>query len=269
MAITCPKCQSENPDDTIYCGKCAAPLTSAEEISITKTLITPTESLQRGSTFAGRYQILEELGRGGMGIIYKAKDSKLKRTVALKFLPQELTRDKEAKERFTLEAQTAAALSHPNICTIHEISEDEGKSFSSMEYVGGKSLRNKIDRGPIKIEDALDIAIQVAEGMEQAHKKGIIHRDIKSANIMVTDTGQAKVMDFGLAKVKGGALLTREGTTLGTVAYMSPEQARGEDVDNRSDIWSLGIVIYEMLSGQLPFIGGNPADHRPCFKEKT
>jgi dienelactone hydrolase len=163
--------------------------------------------------------------------------------------------DEEVRERFVLEARAAAALSHPNICTIHEIDEEEGRSFISMEYVEGQSLKERIKQGPLAPEKALDIAIQMAEGLEEAHKKGIIHRDIKSANIMVTEKGQAKIMDFGLAKVKGGTLLTREGTTLGTVAYMSPEQARGEEVDHRSDIWSLGVVLYEMLSGQLPFQG--------------
>jgi len=212
-----------------------------------------------GKVLADKYKVIEVAGKGGMGIVYKAKDTKLKRNVALKFLPPELTKDKEAKERFVLEAQAAAALSHPNICTIHEINEEEGKSFIVMEFVEGESLKAKIDKGPIEITEALDITIQVAEGMEQAHKKGIVHRDIKSANIMVTDAGQAKIMDFGLAKVKGGTLLTREGTTLGTVAYMSPEQARGEEVDHRSDIWSLGIVMYEMLSGQLPFMGDREA----------
>jgi serine/threonine protein kinase/dienelactone hydrolase len=177
----------------------------------------------------------------------------------LKFLPPELIQDEEIKERFVLEAQTAAALSHPNICTIHEIDEEEGKSFIAMEYVEGQSLRAKIEKGPLEIDEALNISMQVAEGLEEAHKKGIIHRDIKSANIMVTEKGQAKVMDFGLAKVKGATLLTREGTTLGTVAYMSPEQARGEEVDHFSDVWSLGVVMYEMLSGQLPFKGEREA----------
>jgi len=217
------------------------------------------EELSPGSTLADKYKIIEVSGRGGMGIVYRAEDTKLKRSVALKFLPPELIQNEEVRERFVLEAQTAAALSHPNICTIHEIDEEGGKSFIAMEYVEGQTLREKIEKGPLELGESLNISMQVAEGLEAAHKKGIIHRDVKSANIMVTDKGQAKVMDFGLAKVKGATLLTREGTTLGTVAYMSPEQARGKEVDNRSDIWSLGVVMYEMLSGQLPFKGDREA----------
>jgi serine/threonine protein kinase len=217
------------------------------------------EELRPGTELAHKYRIEDVVGRGGMGIVYKAEDTKLKRSVALKFLPQELTLDEEARTRFVLEAQTAAGLSHPNICTIHEINEENGKSFIAMEYVKGQSLKAKIESGPLEEQEALDIAVQVAEGLEEAHKKGIIHRDIKSANIMITEKGQAKVMDFGLAKVKGSTILTREGTTLGTVAYMSPEQARGEDVDRRTDIWSLGVVLYEMLSGELPFKGDREA----------
>jgi tRNA A-37 threonylcarbamoyl transferase component Bud32 len=219
----------------------------------------PIPELRPGIELAKKYRIEEVVGRGGMGIVYKAEDTKLKRHVALKFLPPELVHDEEAKERFILEARSAAALSHPHICTIHEIDEEEGRSFIAMEYVKGESLKDRIKKGPLQTDEALRIAIQVAEGLEEAHKKGIIHRDIKSANIMLTEKGQAKVMDFGLAKVKGGTLLTREGTTLGTVAYMSPEQARGEEVDHRSDLWSLGVVMYEMLSGDFPFKGDREA----------
>ncbi|MFX0198995.1 MAG: protein kinase [Candidatus Hodarchaeota archaeon] len=259
--MKCPKCQAEILDDSRFCSKCGTPIHPTEEIFIsqTRTILKPMEELRSGTALGNKYKIIEILGRGGMGIVYKAEDAKLKRNVALKFLPPELMRDEEAKERFVLEAQAAAALYHPNICTIYEITEEEGKSFIAMEYIEGQSLKAKIRKRPLQVEEALDIAIQVAEGLDEAHKKEIVHRDIKSANIMVTDRGQAKIMDFGLAKVKGGTLLTREGTTLGTVAYMSPEQARGEEVDHRSDIWSLGVVLYEMFSGKLPFMGDREA----------
>jgi serine/threonine protein kinase len=186
VATQCPKCQHENPEDSSFCGKCATSLKSAEAISITKTLITPKISLQNGSTVAGRYQIIEELGRGGMGIVYKAEDTKLKRTVALKFLPPELTHIPDVKDRFMREAQAAAALDHPNICTVYEFDEAEDANFISMAYIEGQSLRKKIESGPVELEEALNIAKQVAEGLEEAHKKGIVHRDIKSANVMVT-----------------------------------------------------------------------------------
>jgi predicted Ser/Thr protein kinase len=255
MGVKCPKCQHENPDDTLYCGKCAGPLKSAEGISITKTLITPTESLHKGSTFGGRYKIIEELGRGGMGVVYKAEDTKLKRTVALKFLPPELTHIPDVKERFIREAQAAAALDHPQICTVYEFDEAEEKTFISMAYIEGQNLKKKIESGPLEFEEALRIATQVAEGLQEAHKKGIIHRDIKSANIMLDERNLAKIMDFGLARKSDGTLITKDGTTMGTIAYMSPEQAQGEEVDHRTDIWSFGVVLYEMLTGQLPFKG--------------
>jgi len=255
MAITCPKCQHENPEDALYCSKCASPLKAAGGGDVTKTLITPKEILQKGSTVAGRYTIIEEPGRGGMGVVYKAEDTKLKRTVALKFLPPELTHIPEVHERFTREAQAAAALDHPNICTIYEFDQAEETSFISMAYIEGQSLKKKIESGPLELEEALGIAEQVAEGLQEAHKKGIVHRDIKSANIMVTERGQAKIMDFGLARVTESTLVTQEGMTMGTVTYMSPEQAKGEKVDYRTDIWSLGVVLYEMLIGKLPFRG--------------
>ncbi|MFQ5652060.1 MAG: protein kinase, partial [bacterium] len=202
------------------------------------------------------YKILEKLGEGGMGVVYRAQDTKLDRTVALKFLPPHLGHDEEEKQRFIHEAKAASALEHNNICTIHEIDETEdGQLFIVMGHYGGETLNKKIDRGPLSIEEALDIATQVAAGLEKAHEKGIVHRDIKPANIMVTEDGVAKILDFGLAKLHGRPRLTRAGTTLGTAAYMSPEQAKGSEVDARTDIFSLGAVLYEMLTGEIPFRG--------------
>ena len=255
--MKCSKCQFDNPDATNFCGKCGMPLTPDARMadSLTKTLETPVHVLKAGSLIAGKYSILEEIGHGGMGVVYKADDIKLKRSVALKFLPPHLMDSPELKERFLIEAQAAAALNHPNICVIHEVGESEERPYIAMEYVEGETLRERVRKGPLKTEEALDIAAQVAAGLGEAHHKGIVHRDIKSANIMVTNKGQAKVMDFGLAKLRGGSSMTKSQTTLGTVAYMSPEQARGRDLDQRTDIWSLGVVLYEMLSGKLPFRG--------------
>ncbi|MCH7962347.1 MAG: protein kinase [Bacteroidetes bacterium] len=202
------------------------------------------------------YKIIEKLGGGGMGVVYKAEDSKLDRFVALKFLPPELTRDEESKKRFIHEAKAASALEHTNICNIHEIDEtDDGQIFIVMSSYEGETLKKKIERGPLKIDNAIDITIQIAEGLVKAHESDIIHRDIKPANIFITNDGVVKILDFGLAKVVGQTQLTQLGTTSGTVAYMSPEQTKGEEVDNRTDIWSLGVVFYEMLSGTLPFKG--------------
>ena len=202
------------------------------------------------------YKIIEEIGRGGMGMVYKAEDTKLKRTVALKFLPSEFTHDQESKERFTREAHAASALDHNNICTIHEIDEtDDGQLFIVMACYEGKTLKEKIKDHKLKTKEAIDIAMQIAKGLQRAHKKGIIHRDIKPANIFITNDGNVKILDFGLAKLAGRAQLTKDSSTLGTVAYMSPEQISGEEVDHRSDIWSLGVVLYEMLTGDLPFKG--------------
>jgi serine/threonine protein kinase/tetratricopeptide (TPR) repeat protein len=200
------------------------------------------------------YKILEKLGGGGMGVVYKAQDIKLDRPVALKFLPPDLTRDPEAKERFVHEAKAASALQHNNICTVHDIEEtSEGQLFIVMDFYDGETLKKKIERRPLKIEEAADITVQILEGLAKAHEHGIVHRDIKPANIMVTRDGVAKIVDFGLAKLTGRTLLTKAGSTLGTAAYMSPEQARGESPDARTDIWSLGVTFYEMLIGHRPF----------------
>jgi tetratricopeptide (TPR) repeat protein len=257
LAIKCPRCNSDNTDSALYCNNCATSLTAAgkQSVSVTRTLETAANTLVPGTLFAGRYEIIEELGRGGMGIVYKAKDTKLDRTVALKFLPPEWTSDPQAKERFIREARAAAALDHPHICAVYEIDEAEGRMFISMAFVEGETLRKKIEQGPLNLEDTVEVGIQVVAGLKEAHLKGIVHRDIKSANIMVSDEGQAKILDFGLAKVRGGVLVTKEGATMGTVAYMSPEQARAETVDHRTDIWSFGVVLYQALTGQLPFHG--------------
>lgn len=202
------------------------------------------------------YKILEELGGGGMGVVYKAEDIKLKRKVALKFLPQDLTRDKKAKQRFIKEAQTASSLDHPNICNIHEIDETEnGQIFICMACYEGETLKRIIEKGPLEIDRIVDITQQVAHGLAKAHSQEIIHRDIKPANIFIPTDGHVKILDFGLAKLVGKSSLTKTGTATGTVAYMSPEQASGEEVSYETDVWSLGIVVYEMTSGQLPFKG--------------
>ena len=208
-----------------------------------------------GKTFS-HYKIIEKLGEGGMGVVYKAEDTKLKREVALKFLPPEFTRNPEAKKRFLHEAQAASSLQHRNICTIHEIDEtSEGQVFISMDFYKGESLKEKISRRPLPLNDVIDIASQLAQGLDKAHEAGITHRDIKPANILITEQNEVKIIDFGLAKLTDRTKVTRSGSTLGTVAYMSPEQLHGKKVDQRTDIWSFGVVLYQMITGILPFKG--------------
>ncbi|MGB2698457.1 MAG: protein kinase, partial [Candidatus Zixiibacteriota bacterium] len=202
------------------------------------------------------YKVIEKLGGGAMGVVYRAEDLKLKRSVAIKFLPPELTRDPQAKERLIQEAQSASTLDHTNICNIHEVDETEdGQIFMILAYYEGETLKKKIQRGQLKLEDTIDIAVQVAQGLAKAHERGIIHRDIKPANLMIKKDHVVKVVDFGLAILVGQAKLAREDAASGTLAYMSPEQVSGEAVDHRTDIWSLGVVLYEMLTGKLPFKG--------------
>src|SRR2546426_4778825 len=225
------------------------------------------ETLASGSRL-GHYRILQKLGAGGMGEVYLARDTQLGRQVAIKILPAETISDEHARKRLVREARAAATLDHPHICSVYEVGEANGRSFIAMQYIEGETLDLKLKQKPLELKESLAIASQIADALAEAHAHGIIHRDIKPSNIMITSRGQAKVMDFGLARVIAGAveseaetqsLLTTPGTIMGTMPYMSPEQVRGEVLDGRSDIFSFGVVLYELLSGRQPFASSSAA----------
>ena len=207
----------------------------------------------------GPYRIQRRIGTGGMGVVYLARDTRLDRTVALKLLPADWAGTPAARERFLREARMVSALDHPNICTLHDIGETgDGRLYLVMTFYQGETLQARLSRGPLPVEEAVDLAVQVGRGLARAHAAGIIHRDVKPANVIVTEHGEAKILDFGIAKGARDAALTRTGSSLGTPAYMSPEQARGEPVDQRTDVWSLAVVLYEMIAGRQPFEADHP-----------
>ncbi|MDH5467337.1 MAG: protein kinase [Candidatus Aminicenantes bacterium] len=261
MPIECPKCHFENPDNTVYCGKCATPLPSSEDISSlpTKTIETPATELTRGTTFASRYEIIEELGKGGMGEVYRVEDKKIKEEVALKLIKPEIASDKRTIERFSNELRMARKIAHRNVCRMFDLGEEQGMHYITMEYVSGEDLRSFIRRSrQLTVGTAVTIAKQVGEGLAEAHRLGVIHRDLKPGNIMIDRDGNARIMDFGIARSLKSKGVTGAGVMVGTPEYMSPEQVEGLEIEQRSDLYSLGVILYEMVTGKIPFAGETP-----------
>jgi len=261
MPVKCPRCHSDNPDDTRFCGNCASPLHPSERVphSQTETLKTPLKELSTGTTFAGRYQIIEELGRGGMGRVYKVYDTEIKEKIALKLLKPEIGVDQDTIERFRNEIKFARKIGHRNVCKMYDLNKEEGAYYITMEYVHGEDLKRLIRKmGVISAGKTVFIARQICQGLAEAHSLGIVHRDLKPQNIMVDEGGNAKIMDFGIARSLRLKGITGAGVMIGTPEYMPPEQVEGKETDPRSDIYSLGVILYEMVTGRVPFEGDTP-----------
>jgi serine/threonine protein kinase/Tfp pilus assembly protein PilF len=272
MKIKCPKCHTENPSDSKYCKECATPLPSSQEIpfSQTKTLETPKEELTTGSTFAGRYQIIEELGKGGMGKVYKALDTKIQEKIALKLIKPEIASDRKTIERFGNELKMARRISQRNVCRMYDLGEEKGSHYITMEFVPGEDLHRLIRKvGQFSAGKTISIAKQVCEGLAEAHRLKVVHRDLKPQNIMVDEEGNVRIMDFGIARSIKAEGITGAGVMIGTPEYMSPEQAEVKDIDHRSDIYSLGVILYEMVTGRLPFEGETPLAIAMKHKSET
>jgi len=270
MAVKCPKCDTDNPSDSKYCKECATPFPSSEEIPVspTETLETPKEELTTGSVFAGRYQIIEVLGKGGMGKVYRALDKKLNEEVALKLVKPEVASDKKTLGRFSNELKIARKIAHKNVGRMYELMEEKGTHFITMEYVPGEDLKSFIKRaGPLSAGKTTFIAKQVCEGLAEAHGLGVVHRDLKPQNIMIDKEGNSRIMDFGIARSLKAKGITAEGMIIGTPEYMSPEQVEAKETDQRSDIYSLGVILYEMVTGRVPFEGDTPLS--VAVKQKT
>ena len=259
--MKCPKCQAENTSDSQFCKKCATPLPGSEKIlvSYTETFQAPIQDLTRGTIFAERYEIIEELGKGGMGKVYRVEDNKIKEEIALKLIKPEISADKQTIDRFRNELKMTRMISHRNVCSMFDLGEEKGMSFITMEYVPGEDLKSMIRMsGQLSTGTAIKIAKQICDGLSEAHRLGIVHRDLKPSNVMIDKEGNARIMDFGIARSIRAKSITGEGIMIGTPEYMSPEQVEGEEVDQRSDIYSLGVILYEMATGRVPFGGDTP-----------
>jgi len=258
--MKCPKCRAENPENTKFCGECGTPLTESESDSPqTKTFETSKQELTTGSVFASRYQVIEELGRGGMGKVYKAMDTEVSEKIAIKLIRPEIAKDKKNIERFRNELRLARRIRHKNVCQMYDLSREGDRYYITMEYVRGDDLKSLIKRmGRFSPAQAINTIKQVCDGLAEAHKLGVVHRDLKPQNIMIDQDGNARIMDFGIARSLEGKGLTGLGVMIGTPEYMSPEQVEGKDTDQRSDIYSLGVILFEMVTGQTPFQGDTP-----------